>query len=76
MRAYAAEELNIDMDELVNPWAAASSSMLSFTMGAAVPLLAGAFIKDQQVLPCSAALGHGKPCIHSRQLSSAVSQLR
>jgi VIT1/CCC1 family predicted Fe2+/Mn2+ transporter len=39
-RAHASAELNIDPDTLTNPWAATAASMLSFTLGALLPLLA------------------------------------
>ena len=38
--AHADAELHIDPDELTNPWAAAGSSALSFTLGASLPTLA------------------------------------
>src|SRR6185437_15990251 len=38
--AHAEVELGIDPDELTNPWHAALSSALSFTVGALLPLLA------------------------------------
>ncbi|RJO70946.1 VIT family protein [Nocardia panacis] len=38
--AHAEAELGIDPDELTNPWHAALSSALSFTLGALLPLLA------------------------------------
>lgn len=38
--AHAKYELNYDPDELTNPWHAAWASMLSFTVGALIPLLA------------------------------------
>ncbi|QIS12951.1 VIT1/CCC1 transporter family protein [Nocardia arthritidis] len=38
--AHAEAELGIDPDELTNPWHAAISSALSFTLGALLPLLA------------------------------------
>ena len=38
--AHAEVELGIDPDELANPWSAASSSALSFTIGALLPLIA------------------------------------
>ena len=38
--AHAEAELGIDPTELTNPWAAAASSALSFTIGALLPLLA------------------------------------
>jgi VIT1/CCC1 family predicted Fe2+/Mn2+ transporter len=39
LRAHAEAELGIDLDELTNPWAAAWASMISFTIGAVLPLL-------------------------------------
>ncbi|EOM74508.1 VIT1/CCC1 transporter family protein [Rhodococcus rhodnii] len=38
--AHAEAELHLDPDELTNPWQAAGSSALSFTIGALLPLLA------------------------------------
>ena len=40
LRAHAQHELNLDPDRLVNPWAAALASILSFVLGAVLPLLA------------------------------------
>jgi vacuolar iron transporter family protein len=40
VRAHAEVELGIDPDDLTNPWQAALSSALSFTVGALLPLLA------------------------------------
>lgn len=39
LRAHAEAELNIDPDDLTNPWHAAWASMLAFTVGALLPLL-------------------------------------
>jgi vacuolar iron transporter family protein len=39
LRAHLDIELGIDPDHLTNPWQAALASMLSFTMGAVLPLL-------------------------------------
>lgn len=39
-RAHASAELNIDPDALTNPWTAAGASVVSFTLGALLPLLA------------------------------------
>ena len=39
LAAHAEVELGIDPDELTSPWRAALASMLSFTVGAALPLL-------------------------------------
>ncbi len=40
LRAHAEAELRIDPDQLTSPWQAAWASMLSFTVGALLPLLA------------------------------------
>ncbi|KYH45998.1 hypothetical protein AZH51_10095 [Branchiibius sp. NY16-3462-2] len=40
LAAHADAELNIDPDDLTNPWEAAFASFLAFTVGAALPLLA------------------------------------
>jgi VIT1/CCC1 family predicted Fe2+/Mn2+ transporter len=37
--AHAEAELGIDPDDITNPWNAALASMLSFTLGALLPLL-------------------------------------
>ncbi|CAK9231701.1 unnamed protein product [Sphagnum troendelagicum] len=44
IRAHARDELEIDMDELSNPMQAAVASAVAFSLGAAIPLLAGSFI--------------------------------
>lgn len=46
IRAHARDELGIDLDELSNPAQAALVSMGACTLGAAIPLLSGAFISD------------------------------
>lgn len=46
IRAHARDELGIDMDELANPLQAAVVSSAAFTMGALIPLLAGAFLSN------------------------------
>ena len=45
VRAHARDELGIDVDALSNPLQAAAASALSFTIGAAIPLLAAAFVR-------------------------------
>ena len=40
LAAHAEAELHIDPDELTNPWQAAISSAVSFTVGATLPLIA------------------------------------
>lgn len=40
LRAHARVELGIDPDELANPWHAAWASLIAFTVGAVLPLLA------------------------------------
>jgi VIT1/CCC1 family predicted Fe2+/Mn2+ transporter len=39
LRAHAEAELNIDPDDLTNPWHAAWASMVAFTVGALLPML-------------------------------------
>ena len=46
IRAHARDELGIDMDDLSNPVKAAVASAFAFIIGAALPLLGGAFIGD------------------------------
>ncbi len=40
LAAHAEVELGIDLGDFANPWAAAGASMLAFTVGGALPLLA------------------------------------
>ncbi|MGW1773754.1 VIT1/CCC1 transporter family protein [Streptomyces sp. NPDC002104] len=40
LRAHARVELGINPDELANPWHAAAASLVAFTVGALLPLLA------------------------------------
>jgi len=40
--AHVDAELNLDPDDLTNPWHAAVSSAIAFTLGALLPLLGGA----------------------------------
>ena len=47
IRAHARDELGIDLDDMSNPLQAAFASSASFTVGAAVPLLAAAFIQAE-----------------------------
>ncbi len=47
VRAHARDELGIDMDELSNPMQAAVASAVAFSLGAAIPLLAGSFIPNK-----------------------------
>jgi vacuolar iron transporter family protein len=46
LRAHAALELGIDVDDLTSPWSAAAASMLSFTLGALLPLLSITLLPD------------------------------
>lgn len=46
IKAHARDELGIDLDELANPLQAALASALAFTVGAGIPLLGAAFIRD------------------------------
>ncbi|MGH3354013.1 MAG: VIT1/CCC1 transporter family protein [Nocardioides sp.] len=61
LRAHAALELGIDVDDLTSPWAAAGASMVSFFLGALLPLLAITLFPDSvriwaTVLTVAAAL--------------------
>jgi VIT1/CCC1 family predicted Fe2+/Mn2+ transporter len=44
IRAHARDELGIDLDEMANPLQASVASAAAFSVGAGVPLLAGAFV--------------------------------
>lgn len=46
IEAHARDELGIDFDDLANPWLACITSAISFSIGAAIPLLSSAFISD------------------------------
>ncbi|KAL6753520.1 Ccc1 family [Haematococcus lacustris] len=46
IKAHARDELGIDMDAMANPMQASLVSCVAFTLGAAMPLLSGAFIQD------------------------------
>lgn len=46
IRAHARDELGIDLDELANPLQAAVVSAMTFTLGAAIPLLSAIFLGD------------------------------
>ena len=52
----AREELGLNPDELGSPWGAAISSLLSFALGAAVPLLPFAFGAGARALPIAGLL--------------------
>jgi VIT1/CCC1 family predicted Fe2+/Mn2+ transporter len=52
----AREELGLNPDELGSPWGAAISSLLSFALGAAIPLLPFALGAGAQALPIAAGL--------------------
>src|SRR5438477_259401 len=52
----AREELGLNPDELGSPWGAAVSSLLSFAVGAVVPLLPFVFGAGARALPISALL--------------------
>jgi VIT1/CCC1 family predicted Fe2+/Mn2+ transporter len=49
IRAHARDELGIDVDELANPLQASAASAFAFSIGAALPLLGGAFIADPKI---------------------------
>lgn len=46
IRAHARDELGIDLDDLANPLEAAGASCIAFAAGAAIPVLAGAFVSN------------------------------
>jgi VIT1/CCC1 family predicted Fe2+/Mn2+ transporter len=52
----AREELGLNPDELGSPWGAAISSLLSFALGAAIPLLPFALGAGARALPIAAGL--------------------
>jgi VIT1/CCC1 family predicted Fe2+/Mn2+ transporter len=52
----AREELGLNPDELGSPWGAAISSLLSFALGAAIPLLPFALGAGARALPVAAGL--------------------
>lgn len=54
--AHAEAELGIDPDDLTNPWLAAVSSLVSFSVGAAIPLIAILLPLSQAVLICVLAV--------------------
>jgi VIT1/CCC1 family predicted Fe2+/Mn2+ transporter len=47
--SMGAEELEAEKEKLPNPWQAAGASALAFSVGALVPLLGAAFVKDYVV---------------------------
>ncbi|HEY9391873.1 MAG TPA: VIT1/CCC1 transporter family protein [Mycobacteriales bacterium] len=53
-RVHAREELGVDPDDLPSPWTAALSSLVSFALGALVPLIP--YLFGLHSLPLSAAL--------------------
>lgn len=57
LHAHAAVEFGLDPDELTNPWHAALSSFLSFTVGALLPLLAITLLPEPvRVIGCALAV--------------------
>lgn len=53
VKAHLDAELNINESELTNPMHAAVASLLSFTVGALVPLLSAVFASDAMRIPVS-----------------------
>lgn len=51
LAAHAEAELGIDPDDLTNPWNAALASMLSFTLGALLPLLTIVLVTAEARVP-------------------------
>ena len=58
IRAHARDELGIDIDDMANPTQAAVVSLVAFTIGAALPLLAGSFISEVRRLAFFCLLLH------------------
>lgn len=54
LRAHAEAELGIDPDDLTNPWHAAWASMVSFTVGALLPLLVILLLPPSVRVVCTA----------------------
>src|SRR5258706_13190994 len=60
LRAHADAELQIDPDNLTSPWHAAWASLLAFTVGGLIPLLAIAFPPTSaRVWTCGAPVAVG-----------------
>jgi VIT1/CCC1 family predicted Fe2+/Mn2+ transporter len=55
LAAHAEVELGIDPDNLTNPWHAAWASMISFTIGALLPLLTITLVPDAVRIWCTVA---------------------
>jgi VIT1/CCC1 family predicted Fe2+/Mn2+ transporter len=55
LAAHAEAELGIDPDNLTNPWHAAWASMISFTVGALLPLLTITLVPDAVRIWCTVA---------------------
>ncbi|MFE2481419.1 VIT1/CCC1 transporter family protein [Streptomyces sp. NPDC059389] len=55
LKAHARVELGINPDELVNPWHAAFASLIAFTVGALLPLLAITLPGPSQRVPVTVA---------------------
>lgn len=51
LTAHLDIEYGLDPDELNNPWAAAFASMVSFALGAVIPLLAAVLFPNELALP-------------------------
>ncbi|HEX5464074.1 MAG TPA: VIT1/CCC1 transporter family protein [Burkholderiales bacterium] len=56
LASYAREVLGIDPDELGSPWASAISSLLTFALGAFIPLIAWLVAADSRPIMTSLAL--------------------
>jgi vacuolar iron transporter family protein len=55
LAAHAEVELGIDPDDITNPWNAALASMLSFTLGALLPLLTITLVTTSARVPVTVA---------------------
>lgn len=72
IRAHARDELGIDLDDLSNPLQAALVSVLACTLGAAIPLLAGAFVHDAKMRIASVVLATAVGCFLFGATASAL----
>ena len=55
LKAHLDVELNLDADDLTNPWTAAFASAISFTVGALLPLLAILLLPEAVRVPLTFA---------------------
>lgn len=76
IKAHARDELGIDLDDLANPLQAGLVDMGTFTLGAAVPLLAGSFLSDNQARLIAVAASSVLACALSGFLAAKLSGVK